>query len=128
MHSIPQRLLRRIEMNIKVTRQGQLRKFALYKPFVRGKRGLEIGGPSDVFRKDSTLPVYEETERVDNCDFSGATVWTEHKEEFLFNPLKAPGKTILSEGSNLIQIPDSSYDFVLSSHNLEHFANPVKAL
>jgi SAM-dependent methyltransferase len=25
-------------------------------------------------------------------------------------------------------VPDHQYDFVLSSHNLEHFANPVKAL
>jgi ubiquinone/menaquinone biosynthesis C-methylase UbiE len=25
-------------------------------------------------------------------------------------------------------VPDSTYDFVLSSHNLEHFANPIKAV
>ena len=32
------------------------------------------------------------------------------------------------DGSNLVGVENGSYDFVLSSHNLEHFANPVKAL
>ena len=35
---------------------------------------------------------------------------------------------IIAEGSDLTPVGDGSYDFVLSSHNLEHFANPVKAL
>jgi ubiquinone/menaquinone biosynthesis C-methylase UbiE len=55
-------------------------------------------------------------------------VWAKHSHTFLFNTMKAPGKTILSEGSALNGVSDSTYDFVLSSHNLEHFANPVKAL
>jgi ubiquinone/menaquinone biosynthesis C-methylase UbiE len=32
------------------------------------------------------------------------------------------------DASDLSSIADQSYDFVLSSHNLEHIANPVKAL
>ncbi len=34
----------------------------------------------------------------------------------------------MCDGSNLEGVATASYDFVLSSHNLEHFANPVKAL
>ena len=34
----------------------------------------------------------------------------------------------MCDGSNLAGVTTGSYDFVLSSHNLEHFANPVKAL
>jgi hypothetical protein len=56
--------------------------------YIRGKRGLEIGGPCDVFRKGNALPAYEETERVDNWDFSKATVWTKHSEVFIFKFLK----------------------------------------
>jgi hypothetical protein len=34
----------------------------------------------------------------------------------------------MCDGSALVDIDDSAYDFLLSSHNLEHFANPVKGL
>jgi SAM-dependent methyltransferase len=128
MRSIPERILQRIERRMKVTQQGHLKSFASYLPYVQRKTGLEIGGPSDVFRKGSPVPVYEEAARVDNCDFSDSTTWSRHSQTFLFNPAKPPGKTIVSEGSALTEVADSSYDFVLSSHNLEHFANPVKAL
>jgi SAM-dependent methyltransferase len=126
--TVYQRCLQRLERSIKVAPQGNLKSFRLFLPYVQEKFGLEIGGPSDVFRKGGTLPVYEEAAGVDNCDFSGATVWAKHTPTFLFNPLKDPGKTIVSEGSALNGVADSTYDFVLSSHNLEHFANPVKAL
>lgn len=128
MRSVYRRCLQRVERQIKITRQGHLRKFPSFLPFVQGKSGLEIGGPSDVFRKGNALPVYEEALCVDNCDFSGATVWAQHQEAFVFNSMKKPGKTIVSEGSALKEVGNAAYDFVLSSHNLEHFANPVKAL
>jgi ubiquinone/menaquinone biosynthesis C-methylase UbiE len=65
---------------------------------------------------------------LDNCDFSRDTTWTIHADAFTFSPKKAPGKNIFCDASDLSCIPDNSYDFILSSHNLEHFANPVKAL
>ncbi len=34
----------------------------------------------------------------------------------------------LKEGSDAMDLPDGSYDFVFSSHCLEHLANPVGAL
>ena len=128
MRSIYHRCLQRIERHIKVTKAGHLKSFKLFLPYVQGKVGLEIGGPSDVFRTGEALPVYEYASRIDNCDFSSATVWAKHTRAFYFNPSKPPGKTLVSEGSALDEVGDSTYDFVLSSHNLEHFANPVKAL
>jgi SAM-dependent methyltransferase len=96
---------------------------------VNGQRGIEIGGPSDFFRSPACpLPIYEKIGSLDNCDFSRNTTWTSHSDSFVFHPRKTPGKTIFSEGSDLRMIADNSYDFVLSCHNLEHFANPVKAL
>jgi SAM-dependent methyltransferase len=38
------------------------------------------------------------------------------------------GKQYIAEATNLGVIPHSVYDLVISSHTLEHIANPVKAL
>jgi ubiquinone/menaquinone biosynthesis C-methylase UbiE len=128
MRSVYQRCLQRLDRLLKLTREGRLKNFELYLPSIQGKKGLEIGGPSDVFRKGNALPVYEEAERVDNVDFSQTTVWAKHSAVFTFDPEKPAGSTFFCEGSALNDVSDSSYDFVLSSHNLEHFANPIKAL
>ncbi|HTF69598.1 MAG TPA: class I SAM-dependent methyltransferase [Edaphobacter sp.] len=119
---------RRIQIRIAVMRAGRLKSFELYLPYLQGKSGLEIGGPSGIFGKGKPLPVYEEIGRLDNCDFSKSTVWAKHSETFLFNPKKATGNTIFCDGSDLVDVQNSSFDVILSAHNLEHFANPVKAL
>ena len=105
-----------------------VRQFRLYRDCTRGKAGLEIGGPSPTFRPRGVVPVYPLVGSLDNCDFSSTTVWADHGRDFHFSPNRPPGKSILADGSQLTPVPSASYDFVLSSHNLEHFANPVKAL
>jgi SAM-dependent methyltransferase len=55
-------------------------------------------------------------------------MWGDHSHIYRFSPLRPPGKIIIAEGTCVSQVPESTYDFILSSHNLEHFANPVKAL
>jgi len=95
---------------------------------VSQKRGLEIGGPSDLFRPSGLIPIYQLAGSLDNCDFSSTTKWSTHSSAFSYREDKSPGKTFFLDGSKLSSIPDNSYDFVLSCHNLEHFANPVKAL
>ncbi len=114
--------------------QGRLRSFDISLPLVRDKVGLEIGGPSGVFRERPgrlnrrILPIYDRVASLDNCDFSSDTVWAAHRDCYVFSDSKAPGGSIFCDASNLSAIADRTYDFVLSSHNLEHFANPVKAL
>jgi SAM-dependent methyltransferase len=99
------------------------------RPLVKGKKGLEIGGPSFVFQGGvRPLPIYPLVGSLDNCDFSRATVWASHSDEYAFSPGKPSGKNIFRDASDLSSIPDHEYDFILSSHNLEHFANPVKAM
>jgi SAM-dependent methyltransferase len=90
------------------------------------KTGLEIGGPSQVFRQ--RLPCYACVGNLDNCDFSSRNAWSEHGDLFEFHAGKAPGRNIFCDASDLRIVPDDTYEFILSSHNLEHFANPVKAL
>jgi SAM-dependent methyltransferase len=113
----------------RILTQGRLNCFDSILPYVKNKRGLEIGGPSEVFRRwYSPLPIYDHIASLDNCDISRTTVWAAHTDAYNFSPSKAPGKTIFCDGSDLSSVVDHSYDFILSSHNLEHFANPVKAL
>lgn len=108
--------------------QGRLRCRETALRLLQDKSGLEIGGPSKVFRVKRFLPIYQHIRNLDNCDYSSSTAWAEHSSSFVFEVEKPPGKNIFCDGSNLAAIPDRSYEFVLSSHNLEHFANPVKAL
>ena len=95
---------------------------------VWGKKGLEIGGPSDLFRR--TVPVYPVVRSLDNCVFSTETVWEGNRSDgapYNFLPDKS-GYNHVSDAVDLRCIKDSEYDFVLSCHSLEHIANPIKAL
>ena len=126
-----QRLSSYLQRRLRIERKGpprEVRSFRKYLPYIEGKNGLEIGGPTGIFHEGDILPVYEHIGTLDNCDFSTSTAWAKHTEKFDFNPRKAPGKTFFCDGSALKPIGDSTYDVLLSSHNLEHFANPVKAL
>jgi SAM-dependent methyltransferase len=116
---------------------GRLRCYKLALPLVEAKMGIEIGGRSEVFRAwtdpsrnswFTPLPIYGRVGSLDNCNFSTETIWGAHTGTYKFSPGKPPGKVIISEGSNLTTVADNTYDFVLSCHNLEHFANPVRAL
>jgi SAM-dependent methyltransferase len=119
---------RMLNVRLQIRFQGKSKSFERYLPYVQGKCGLEIGGPSEIFQKGTILPIYPEIGRLDNCDFSKCTVWAKHSESFVFDRDKPSGRTLFCDGSNLVNVPDSTYDILLSSHNLEHFANPVKAL
>ncbi|HRJ46989.1 MAG TPA: methyltransferase domain-containing protein [Opitutaceae bacterium] len=97
----------------------------------RGQTGLEIGGPSRVFMDGKILPVYAAAVRVDNVNFASQTAWEAGLREdgdFVFHPAKPPGRQFLREATALHGIADAGYDFLLSSHCLEHVANPLAAL
>lgn len=101
------------------------------KIFFQSRIGLEIGGPSDIFGKRGHIPVYPVAARIDNCNFGSHTVWEGDISEgnsFMFDAGKVPGCQYLVEASNLQCIENSSYDFVLSSHCIEHLANPLEGL
>lgn len=109
----------------------QLEYFANCKSFFLNRIGLEIGGPSDVFQQLGLIPIYPIAARIDNCNFCAQTIWEGIIEEgrtFDFAKGKAPGNQYIAEASDLRCIGDSSYDFVLSSHCIEHLANPLQGL
>lgn len=93
--------------------------------------GLEIGGPSREFAARRLLPVYRQADRIDNVNFSAQTAWESSLCDggpFHFDPPRASGTQWLREATLLSGIADATYDFVLSSHCLEHTANPLRAL
>lgn len=93
--------------------------------------GLEIGGPSGVFMKGGIYPIYPIIDQLDNCNFSATTTWEGTINEgltFQYDSKHKSGRQFISDASNLPEIPASSYDFILSSHTIEHIANPIKAL
>lgn len=119
---------KRLIRGVRVLAHGRLKCLKLARSIVAEKKGIEIGGPSGVFRKSFNLPLYDAVSTLDNVDFSQSTVWANHEKSYCFHPRKTCGKTFIAEGSDLHGVPDHAYDFLLSSHNLEHFANPVKGL
>lgn len=98
---------------------------------VRGGRGLEIGGPSRVFGARGPAPVYPHAAGIDNVNFAPETAWESELRdggEFRFDPRRPPGRQWLREARALAGIPSDAYDFLLSSHCLEHLADPLGAL
>lgn len=98
---------------------------------VLDRTGLEIGGPSNVFQGRGILPAYPHAARIDNVNFAGITAWESDLRdggEFRFDRHRPPGHQLLREATDLHGVPDDCYDFLLSSHCLEHVANPLAAL
>lgn len=91
---------------------------------LKGKAGLEIGGPTEMF-----FCIYRACLSCDDVNFSANTVWWQKGENDGFSyDGRELGKVYIADAVDLRMIPDQSYDFVLSSNNLEHIANPIRAL
>jgi SAM-dependent methyltransferase len=100
--------------------------FSIIAQQVTGGNGLEIGGPSEIFRPGQLIPVYERCGKIDHCNFSSHTIWSDRADEKRFGA--RVGTQFVAEASDLSTIPHGTYDFVLASHVLEHVANPLRAL
>lgn len=100
----------------------------VYISHIAGKNGIEIGGPSSLFK--TSLPLYQKIQCLDGVNFSNTTIWEkEIKPGLHYNFIgKKKGIQFISDTTDLSQIKDCAYDFLLSSNCLEHIANPMKAL
>lgn len=110
-------------------KQPAKRKLINYCMRFKGKKGLEIGGPSSLFSSKGYFPVYLFDVQLDGVNYSTDTIWEGHIAEG--NNYRYHNKTgyqYIKEAADLTGIADASYDFVLSCHSLEHVANPLKAL
>jgi hypothetical protein len=86
------------------------------------KIGVEIGGPSETGEI-----LYKNSKNIDNIVFSKNTIWGNHTDEYNYYDGKK-GKIIISDAVNISLVQNECYDFIFSSHSLEHIANPLKAI
>lgn len=87
-----------------------------------GKKCVDIGGPSSIF-----FPIYDMADTVDIVNFAMNNIWGKLKSGYYYKD-RLVGKVIENDATDLRSISDGSYDVVLSSNNLEHIANPMKAV
>lgn len=110
-------------------RRPSKRELIKYSWQLAGKNGLEVGGPSAFFNLKGAFPVYVYADRIDGVNFSTETIWEGSiKEGETYRFYKKTGYQYIREATDLQGIEAEKYDFVLSCHNLEHVANPIKAL
>jgi ubiquinone/menaquinone biosynthesis C-methylase UbiE len=83
--------------------------------FLNGLSGLEIGGGSG--------PCDYELDVI-NVNHPECSVWD--AEQLKYSPVVR--KVDIVADATEIPVPDTSYDFVFSSHVLEHLPNPIKAI
>jgi len=94
-----------------------------------GLRGLELGGPSDRFGAGGVWPLYPRLASCDAVQFRAQTAWHSLDERAPYAPDGRPlGRLHVIEGGRLDGLPDDSWEVVLSSHVIEHIANPLAEL
>jgi SAM-dependent methyltransferase len=114
--------------NLKRALRAPLPNHQAYQALVRGKEGIEIGGPTKLFRRD--LPLYKAAKSVDGVNFAATTVWEGQLtagRTYRYASGRV-GQQFICDATDLRALPEARYDFVLSSNNLEHIANPLKAM
>jgi len=102
--------------------------FREMEPFFLDKTGLEIGGPSRFFK--GCMPIYNKIKALDNVNFSTSTLWTgavDADRGFVVDGRRV-GRQYILDAVDLSPIGKDAYDFVLSCNNIEHIANPMKAM
>lgn len=97
---------------------------------LRGAKALEVGGPSHVFSRAGLVPVYDACATVDGVQFAAETIWHGEQAAGRYTPQPGPptGAMHVTDGATLDGIPDGHYDAVISSHVIEHLADPLGAL
>lgn len=122
-------MLKQLEKKFRQYFPKQLPNAPFYRNALQDKIGLEIGGPSFGFTRRGFLPSYDVPRRIDGCNFSNNTVWEGNISEGQhYKYGNKTGFQYIADAVDLCAIPSGTYDFILSSHSVEHIANPIKAL
>lgn len=94
-----------------------------------GLRGLEVGGPTGRFKHDGICPAYPRLANCDAVQWRADTAWHTLDERAPYAPDGAPlGRLVVVERGLLEGLPDDNWEVLLTSHVIEHFANPLAEL
>ena len=103
--------------------------YELIEAYIKGKNGLEIGGPSAIFSKGNIVPLYNSVGKLDNCNFARETKWSSFDaDKYEYYPQAEAGYQFVAEATSMSMVKTEFYDCVLASHVLEHVANTLKAV
>ncbi len=105
------------------------KRYRFFKKILNNKQAIEIGGSSSMFNSDNVLPIYKILKSVDSVNFSNNTIWEGSIKEgnnFIYDTNRKGYQYIL-DAVNLGKL-GTDYELLISCNNLEHIANPIKAL
>src|SRR5436190_24281529 len=90
------------------------RGFRAVQQHLRGRRGIEVGGPSAVFQRWNLWPLYPVLAALDHYNFASRTIWSNQERGASVLGLVAgrtpPGRQLIGEASLMGGIEPSSYD------------------
>jgi len=121
-------LLTSLLLKIKTLSKRKVQNYKLYQDLFHNKCGIEIGGPSKFFK--TSVPIYNSILSLDGVNFSSSTIWEGELIEgnnYKYGKGKL-GHQFICDAVKLSKVKSGKYDFILSCNNLEHLANPLKAL
>jgi predicted SAM-dependent methyltransferase len=84
---------------------------------------LEIGGPSALFRSGQRFSIYRSLSALDAANYASSMQWDSSAtwDEGI-------RRSFVLEAADLADIDTGTYDAVLTSHVIEHLADPLSAL
>jgi SAM-dependent methyltransferase len=99
-------------------------------------RGIEIGGPTGwAFGTKGLIPIYPIIDNLDNVNPRSDNMYhnacagrISAGHTFRFDERKSAGMQYAAEAADLSMIASDAYDFLLSSHMIEHTSNPIRVL
>jgi SAM-dependent methyltransferase len=99
-------------------------------------RGIEIGGPTRwAFGTQGLIPIYPIIDNLDNVNPRSDNIYhnacagrISEGRTYRFDERKSLGMQYAAEAADLSMIASDAYDFLLSSHMIEHTSNPIRVL
>jgi SAM-dependent methyltransferase len=99
-------------------------------------RGIEIGGPTGwAFGTKGLIPIYPIIDNLDNVNPRSDNMYhnacagrISAGRTYRFDERKSAGMQYAAEAADLSMIASDAYDFLLSSHMIEHTSNPIRVL
>jgi SAM-dependent methyltransferase len=103
--------------------------FGAVRDAVAGGVALEIGGPSNAFRRGQLWPVYPLLGALDLANYTTDTLWDREASGVAHGlPRGLIRRSFMAEATHLTRVADGAYDVLLASHVIEHLANPIAGL